>query len=116
MRNSYNDAKKQIDPGDAKLSLVHIYIGYAAVLLGSVLQGLVRGGLIELPAGINYYQILTAHGVLLALVFTTYFIYGFLFAGMSRTAGTFSEDNRQVGWIGFGLMTVGTVLATIMMS
>jgi cytochrome c oxidase subunit 1 len=117
MRNSYINAKKQIDAKDAKLSLVHIYIGYAAVFLGAicgVLQGLVRGGLIELPAWINYYQILTAHGVLLALVFTTYFIYGFLFAGMSRTAGTFSEDNRQVGWIGFWLMTVGTVLATIM--
>jgi cytochrome c oxidase subunit 1 len=117
MRNAYIHAKKQIDAKDARLSLVHIYIGYAALFLGAicgVLQGLVRGGLIELPAGINYYQILTAHGVLLALVFTTYFIYGFLFVGMSRTAGTFSEDNRQVGWIGFWLMTVGTVLATTM--
>lgn len=117
MNNSYIHSEKQIDAKDAKLSLVYIYIGYVAVFIGTsfgVLQGLIRAGLFVLPAGINYYQLLTAHGVLLALVFTTYFIFGFLYSGMSRTAGTFSENGRRVGWIGFWLMTIGTTLVTIM--
>jgi cytochrome c oxidase subunit 1 len=50
-----------IDRRDAKLGLTHILIGFAAVFVGALmglLQGLVRGGLIELPSWLNYYQIL----------------------------------------------------------
>lgn len=102
---------------DAKLSMAYLYIAFAALLVGAVagmLQGLERAGLIQLPAGIGYYQILTAHGVLLALVLTTYFIFGFLFAGMSKTMGGFEQGKRKAGWIGFWVLTLGTVLATIM--
>ncbi|RBW68164.1 b(o/a)3-type cytochrome-c oxidase subunit 1 [Bacillus taeanensis] len=110
-------APGKIDRKDARLSLVHIGIGYFAVFLGTlcgVLQGLVRSGGFELPPWLNYYQILTAHGVLLALVFTTYFIYGFFFSGMSRTMGTLSNAVRRFSWLGFSVMTLGTILATIM--
>ncbi|GAA0330053.1 b(o/a)3-type cytochrome-c oxidase subunit 1 [Bacillus carboniphilus] len=102
---------------DAKLSLAHIWVAFVALFLGAVaglLQTLVRSGTVTLPAGIGYYQLLTAHGVLLALVFTTYFIVGFLFAGVSRTTGAMNSASRRLGWIGFITMTVGTIITTIM--
>jgi cytochrome c oxidase subunit I len=100
---------------DAKISLAHLWMAFVAIFIGSIcglLQGLVRGGVVELPAWISYYQLLTAHGVLLAIGFTTYFILGFLYAGMSRTTGTFPNRLRIMSWIGFALMTLGTALAT----
>lgn len=106
-----------IDSRDATLSMAHMYIAFAALFLGSlagVLQGLVRGGLIELPGSIGYYQLLTAHGVLLALVLTTYFIFGFLFAGMSKTMNAMSPLERKTGWLGYSVLTIGTVMATIL--
>lgn len=111
-----------IDPSfdrkDAALVLTHILFAFGALLLGGVagvLQGLVRGGMITLPAGIGYYQLLTAHGVLMALIFTTYFIIGFLYSGVAKTlGGKLISSARRMGWIGFVLMTMGTILGTIM--
>ncbi|WP_066174060.1 b(o/a)3-type cytochrome-c oxidase subunit 1 [Bacillus marinisedimentorum] len=105
-----------INAKDAKLSLAHVYVGFAALLIGAfagLLQTLVRAGLVELPAKIGYYQLLTVHGVLLGLVLTTFFIIGFLFSAMSKTSGTFSERARKTGWAGFWLMTVGVVISAI---
>ncbi|MET3695859.1 cytochrome c oxidase subunit 1 [Bacillus oleivorans] len=102
---------------DGKLSMAHLWVSFTALFLGAVtglLQTLVRSGGVTLPAGIGYYQLLTAHGVLLGLVFTTFFIIGFLYAVMSRTTGSMILAARQCGWIGFILMTVGTILTVIM--
>ncbi len=103
---------------DSSLVLAHIWFAYGALLLGGIaglLQGLVRGGMVELPFGIGYYQLLTAHGVLMALVFTTYFILGFLYSAVVRTTGRhLLPKARSFGWSGFALMSVGTVMATIM--
>lgn len=102
---------------DIPLSLTHVLIGFAAVFVGAIfglLQGLVRGGIITLPSWLSYYEILTAHGVLLALVFTTYFIFGYLFAGNSHTLGPMTDAERKVGWLGFWTMTIGTVMAAAM--
>ena len=63
---------------------------------------------------LTYYQILTVHGVLLGLILTTYFIIGFQIAAISRTAGTFTDKQRSLGWIGFWIMTAGTLLAATM--
>ncbi|MBO8170794.1 MAG: b(o/a)3-type cytochrome-c oxidase subunit 1 [Bacillaceae bacterium] len=112
-----NTRKSVLDVRDANLSMAHMYAGYAAVFIGAIaglLQGLVRGGLIELPAGIGYYQLLTAHGILLALVFTTYFIIGFFFSGMSKNMGSLYDGPRKAGWAGFYIMTAGVILTTIM--
>lgn len=112
-----NNGQAEVYVKDAKLSMAHMYIVFVALFLGAmagVLQGLVRGGLVELPRGIEYYQLLTAHGVLLALVLTTYFIFGFLYAGMSRTMGQMTRGERKAGWIGYWVLTIGTVLSTIM--
>ncbi|GAB7386340.1 b(o/a)3-type cytochrome-c oxidase subunit 1 [Bacillaceae bacterium] len=108
---------ERIPAQDARLSLAHFFVAFLAILLGAVagvLQGLVRAGMITLPGGIGYYQLLTAHGVLMALIFTTYFIIGFLFSGMSKTTGALLPAARRLGWLGFSLMTAGTALGTVM--
>lgn len=106
-----------IHQNDGKLALAHIAVAYTALFLGAIaglLQAFVRSGTLELPAGIGYYQLLTAHGVLLALVFTTFFIIGFLYASMSRTTGELITIAKKAGWIGFWLMTIGTAITTVM--
>lgn len=112
-----NDVKR-FDSRDSALVLAHILFAFFALFLGGVagvLQGLVRGGMIHLPMEIGYYQLLTAHGLLMALVFTTYFIIGFLFAGVAKTlGGHLLPITRKLGWLGFGLMTFGTILAAIL--
>src|SRR5690606_11287446 len=58
-------------------------------------------------------QLLTAHGVLLVLVFTTFFIFGYFFSGITRTLeGKLTPGVRKLGWIGFYLMATGTIIAT----
>lgn len=100
-----------------RLSLAHLWVSFIALFFGAIaglLQVLVKKGVLHLPNGIGYYQVLTAHGVLLGLVFTTFFIIGFLISGVGRTTGELSASVLRYGWIGFVLMTLGTVLGTIM--
>lgn len=106
------------DRNDGKLVLAHVFVAFTALFLGGIaglLQGMVRGGMFTLPAGIGYYQLLTAHGVLMALIFTTFFIIGFLYSGLSKTlGGKLLPSVRKMGWIGFWLMLIGTVIGVIM--
>lgn len=107
----------KVDRRDGKLALAHIYVAFIALFIGGLcglLQVLVRSGKFTLPWGIGYYQVLTVHGVLLGLILTTYFILGFQIAAMSRTSGTFTNKQRLIGWIGFWIMTTGTVAAAVM--
>lgn len=107
----------QVDKRDAKLALAHIYVAFIALLIGGLaglLQTLVRSGQFTLPWGIGYYQVLTVHGVLLGLILTTYFIFGFQIAAVSRTSGTLTNKQRTLGWIGFWTMTIGTTAAAVM--
>jgi cytochrome c oxidase subunit I len=107
----------KVDRRDGKLSMAYFYVAFIALALGGLaglLQTLVRSGKVTLPWGIDYYQVLTVHGVLLGLVLTTFFIMGFQFAIISKTAGTLSQGARLTGWIGFWLMTVGTAMAATM--
>lgn len=107
----------RIDKKDAALALAHIYVGFIALALGGLaglLQVLVRSGKFILPAGIGYYQVLTVHGVLLGLVLTTFFILGFQHAAISRTSGTYSGKSRLLGWVGFWVMLIGTIMSAVM--
>lgn len=108
---------RQVDQATSRLSLAYLFVAFSAfgiAALAGMLQAMVRGGLITLPGGINYYQILTAHGVLLGLVFTTFFIIGFLFSGMARTTGgSLPVAARSLGWSGWSLMVAGTLMGTV---
>ncbi|KOP83177.1 b(o/a)3-type cytochrome-c oxidase subunit 1 [Cytobacillus solani] len=110
-------AKLKVDPRDGKLAMAHFYVFIVALAIGGLaglLQTFVRSGKFELPFGIGYYQLLTLHGVVLALVMTTFFIMGFLHAVVSKTAGTYTNRQRTLAWISFALLTIGTIMAAIM--
>ncbi|MDY0322867.1 MAG: cbb3-type cytochrome c oxidase subunit I, partial [Candidatus Carbobacillus sp.] len=92
--------------------MAHLFVAFGALLIGAtagLLQTLVRTGKVTLPAGIDYYQILTVHGVILGFILTTFFIIDFILAAQSKTAGAYSAGERQWAWTGFTLMTVGVV-------
>ena len=98
-----------------RLVLAHIYTATVAVCLGAVfgvLQGLSRASAVQAPAWFDYYRMLTLHGVLMALVFTTFFITGlFLFV----TYRNVPRPDRKlvVGWIGWWVMLIGTAMAAV---
>ena len=109
----------KVDQQDAKLAMANLYVAFIALLLGGLaglLQVLVRSGEFTIPGGfkIGYYQVLTVHGILLGLILTTFFILGFQLAAVSRTAGAFTNTQRKIGWVGFWVMTVGTLMAALM--
>jgi len=75
-----------------------------------VLQGFSRANFIVMPVWFDYYRMLTAHGVLMALVFTTFFITGL------ATFATYREIAREgrsltLAWISYAVMVLGTVMA-----
>ncbi len=87
-----------------KLYMSFMYVTFGSLLIGGLmglLQTLVRSGKITLPWGIGYYQILTVHGVILALVMTTFFIIGFQFTLMEKSVGM-SDKQRKLGWLSSG--------------
>jgi len=105
-----------VNPLDAKLSKSYFLVTFIALLLGGtfgLMQGLNRGGLLELPSWLNYYQVLTAHGLLLVVVFSAFFTIGYFYAGMSHTLGGLLPKVRKMGWIGFWLKMIGLVLVVI---
>ena len=102
---------------DSKLALWNIGVAYIAFLIGTLcglLQVFIRNDALKLPSWLDYYQILTAHGVLLALIFTTFFIFGFFITGMSKSLGSFGPKVHLFSWIGFAVTSIGTVLTTVM--
>lgn len=101
---------------DARLSKTYLFVAFIALLLGGVLgllQGLSRAGILELPSWFNYYQVLTAHGVLLVLVLTAFFTIGYFYAALSYTLGGLLPVVRKMAWIGFGLKIVGFLFAVV---
>ncbi|CAD2076288.1 b(o/a)3-type cytochrome-c oxidase subunit 1 [Phocicoccus pinnipedialis] len=117
--NMIFDKNTIIDPKDGRLVLANMIWVIVALLIGGtagLLQTLVRSGQFELPFGIGYYQLLTLHGVILALVLTFFFIMGFQTAAVSRVCGPLNKTERRLGWIGFWFMTVGTLMAAAMIA
>ncbi|MUK90120.1 cytochrome C [Ornithinibacillus sp. L9] len=105
-----------VNPQDAKISKSYFTVTFLALLIGGTLglvQGLNRAGLFELPSWLNYYQVLTAHGLLLILVFTAFFTIGYFYAGLSHTLGGLIPKVRKMVWIGFWMKIFGFVLAVI---
>jgi len=97
-----------------RVVIAHVYTATAAIALGAVLgllQALSRADAIELNAPLDYYKILTLHGVLMAIVFTTFFICGFSLFSTYRLIPR--ERKLTLGWLGYGMMLVGTVMAAI---
>ena len=89
---------------------------FIALLVGGILgllQGLERAGLLQLPSWFNYYQVLTAHGILLVLVLTAFFTIGYFYAGTFPYTWRIIPKVRKMAWIGFWMKIVGFVVAVI---
>lgn len=101
---------------DAKITKSYLFVAFTALLLGGLLgllQGLNRAGVLQLPTWLNYYQVLTAHGILLVVVLSAFFMIGYYYAGLSHTLGGLLPKVRKMAWIGFWLKIFGFVLAVI---
>jgi cytochrome c oxidase subunit 1 len=97
-----------------RLILANIWVavlafGVAAAM--AMMQAISRANL-ELPyrSASMYYMSVTAHGVLMALVFTTFFIMGLGYAVVQRENGELRWP--RMAWPAFGIAVVGTALAT----
>lgn len=102
---------------EKRVSLWFMMTGLIALLVGALigpLQALNYAGIDVykyLPFLASYYQGLTLHGVLNALVFTTFFICGLLFYLPVRELD--AKPAMAWVWSAYGLMVVGLVMAGI---
>jgi cytochrome c oxidase subunit 1 len=100
--------------GGDLLVLAHIYTATLVLGIGALfgmLQGFSRANLIVMPPSFDYYRMLTAHGVLMALVFTTFFITGLFTYAVYRSIPR--DRSPRLGWIGYCVMLIGTVMASV---
>ena len=92
-----------------------LYISYIAIGLGALfgmLQVIARvPGVSIIPAD-KYYLSLTAHGVLMGLVFTTFFIMGLALYVITRDFDM-STYSQKLNRAAFGLAIVGTVMTAL---
>ena len=97
-----------------RLPLANFAVAFTAFAIASamaMMQALSRASL-DLPfrSARMYYLSVTAHGVLMALVFTTFFIVGFGYVVATRTLNRPIASPR-LAWTGFWIALVGTALA-----
>ena len=105
---------------EKKILSWHIVLALVALAIGTLfgpLQALEHMGINLYPTlqavGLqSYYQGLTLHGVLNALVWTTFFITGFLMYVMVKTLN-FPLTKPWLSWTGFFIMVVGLVMAAV---
>lgn len=107
---------------ERRLIAIHIFVAMAALSIGILLgpfqsfrrapgvTELLGGEPIAMPIFSYYYQALTLHGVLNALVFTTFFIVGFSYFTVQRSLER-SLASMRLAWGAFWLMFVGVALA-----
>jgi cytochrome c oxidase subunit 1 len=105
----------ELTPTERRLVLGNLWVAivaFAAAAVMAVMQAMSRAN-IDVPNHTPrmYYMSITAHGVLMALVFTTFFIMGFGYAIVHREAG-------RIRWAGvsnatFWLAVIGTFTAAI---
>jgi len=96
-----------------RLILAHIWVAVLAFGVAAsmaLMQALSRANL-TLPGRTArmYYMSVTAHGILMAIVFTTFFIMALGYAVVQRENGTIRWP--RLAWLWFGLALLGTVLA-----
>ena len=97
-----------------RVVIAHIYTATAAIVLGAffgVLQGFARTSAFSLPSWFDYYRVLTMHGVLMALVFTTFFITGLCLFVTYRSI--LRPRRMTAGWLGWSVMLIGTAMAAV---
>ncbi|MDH4037184.1 MAG: cbb3-type cytochrome c oxidase subunit I [Candidatus Krumholzibacteria bacterium] len=108
----------KVSPSLRRLILAEVGIPTVLLIFGiyhGFVQTLYRAGIIKSASfmGIEYYQGLTLHGVINAIVYTTMFAIAFGHALVAYYLR--KEPNAKVAWASFWLMTVGTLMAAVPM-
>jgi len=89
------------------------FSAFSIAALFGVIQALHRTNVFRgIVSNADYYTILTGHGVLMVLVFTTFFIMGFFTWAVTRSLDRGLVDLRFT-WAWFLTILLGTVLATL---
>lgn len=102
---------------DAKISKAYLSVAFIALLIGGfagLIQGLNRAGVLTLPSWLDYYQVLSAHGLLLVVVMSAFIMIGYFYAGLSHTLGGLLPKVRKLAWVGFWTKIFGTLLVVVM--
>ena len=104
----------QVSKSLKTLIFLELSIPVALLVLGiyhGLMQTIFRAGVLQQAAfaKLEYYQGLTLHGVINAIVLTTFFAVAFGHATMAFYIK--KEPNKRLAWVSFVFMTVGTVLA-----
>jgi cytochrome c oxidase subunit 1 len=99
-----------------RLALANIGVAVAAFGVAAamaIMQALSRANL-ELPfrSAQMYYMSVTAHGTLMALVFTTFFIMGFGYAVAQNSLGE-APAMRKTAWVSYWVAVLGTVATVV---
>jgi cytochrome c oxidase subunit 1 len=103
-----------IEPGLKRMILIELIFPIILLVLGiyhGLMQVLYRAGMIRSRQflGLEYFQGLTLHGVINAIVFTTFFAVAF---GCAVIRFHLQRPiNMKVAWLSFALMMVGTLAA-----
>src|SRR2546425_11883697 len=95
----------------SRLALANLWVAIVAFGVASAMafmQALSRAAL-ELPwrSAKMYYLSVTAHGTLMALVFTTFFIMAFGYVVAERSLGR-AVPHQRLAWIGYWVALAGT--------
>ena len=95
----------------ANIGTATVAFGVAAAM--AIMQALSRANL-DLPfrSPEMYYMSVTAHGTLMALVFTTFFIMGFGYVVAQQSLGT-ALAMRRTAWLSFWIALVGTIATVV---
>jgi cytochrome c oxidase subunit I len=110
-----NDQRQmEIEPSLRRMILLELIFPMVLLILGiyhGLMQTLYRAGIIRSRQvfGLEYFQGLTLHGVVNAIVFTTFFAVAFGYAVVRFYLRR--PLNMKVAWLSFALMVIGTLLA-----
>jgi cytochrome c oxidase subunit 1 len=111
MNNAYVDRF----PAEAKLIRAAFWSSFIALAIGGsfgLVQALHRTDVFRFIDSADYYTVLTAHGVLLALTFTIFFLVGIFTWAVTTSLDRGLEDLRFTwGW--YAMMVVGTAMAAV---
>ncbi len=102
-------------PQEAKVVRATLGSSFVALFLGAlfgIVQTLHRTDILRLMGSEYYYTVLTAHGVLMVVSFTIFFLVGIYTWGVVRSLDRPLENIRYT-WTWYGLMVVGTLLAVV---
>ncbi len=101
--------------GGHSLAIAHIGVAVAAFGVASAMGALQALSIADVPFPLRseslYYVAVTAHGVLMALVFTTFFIMGLGYVFAAESLGRIA--GRSIGWIAFWIAALGSVMAAV---